>query len=117
MLETFAIVLIFLTKNNKLINYNLKSDFVILIFEIKTKIKNATLIEIETEFLYELFHRSNRIFQIEIISFSSQLEFSFLPYCAMEKLLLRKFVFCINLRKGCIVIGILGIIGRTWAGI
>ena len=35
----------------------------------------------------------------------------------MEKLLLRKFVFCINLRKGCIVIGILGIIGRTWAGI
>ena len=35
----------------------------------------------------------------------------------MEKFLLSNFVFCINLRKGCIVIGILGIVGRTWAGI
>ena len=35
----------------------------------------------------------------------------------MAMLILKKFLFCIQLRKGCILIGVLGVIGRTWAGI
>ena len=35
----------------------------------------------------------------------------------MAMLILNKFLFCIQLRKGCILIGVLGVIGRTWAGI
>ena len=35
----------------------------------------------------------------------------------MTKLLLKNFLFCFQLRKGCIIIGVLGIIGRSWAGV
>ena len=35
----------------------------------------------------------------------------------MAKLLLKNFLLCFQLRKGCIIIGILGIIGRSWAGV
>ena len=35
----------------------------------------------------------------------------------MKTLSLDKFCFCIELRKGCLVMGVLGIIGRTLAGI
>ena len=32
-------------------------------------------------------------------------------------ILLKKFCFCIEMRKGCIIMGFLGVAGRTWAGI
>ena len=32
-------------------------------------------------------------------------------------LILAKFIFCIQMRTGCILIGALGILGRSWAGI
>lgn len=32
-------------------------------------------------------------------------------------ILLEKFCFCIDMRKGCIIIGLLGVAGRAWAGI
>ena len=35
----------------------------------------------------------------------------------MEGLVLEKFCYCIEMRKGCIIMGILGVIGRTWAGV
>ena len=35
----------------------------------------------------------------------------------MKTLSLDKFCFCIELRKGCLIMGVLGIIGRTLAGI
>ena len=35
----------------------------------------------------------------------------------MEFLLLSKFCFCIEIRQGCIIMAILGIIGRAWAGV
>ena len=35
----------------------------------------------------------------------------------MKTLSLDKFCFCIELRKGCLVMGVLGVIGRTLAGI